>query len=957
MYKIYIDYYKQYTEIYGPDTAIFLMVGSFYELYDIENIETGETICNLHTIIDHLGIQLKTKEIVEKTPTKKKEEDLIIPYKHNKLFSGFPDYVLHKWAGRLTSVGWNVIVIDQVKDVKGKVISRKVARILSPSTHIENIPSAITPYVVSIHFNVIGINVPKFGIAALDLTTGTTITYSGTCIGSSLSEWMASDIVQFLDIYQPKEIIIHTSYKKDIPNESFFRKVLDISSNIKIHLNVTETAAFSKDLFRNEYFQKIYSIKSILPPKVYLGLRTENEELSLLYLLQFVEEHYAGMLKSFHRNEPWVPEMRLICGNHALTQLQLTSNDNDSVINLFDKCITSMGKRAIRERLLTPYSRAENIIKRLDEVQDYDTWSNDKTKLLYAQLKFISDIPRLHRKLLCGVITFSEINLLFKTYKAVKIIITKITENTLLTSPFTIKEFNEYLKVFNQHFVEGKDAEETTIFNIDTYPKIGGKETDILSTIQDIQNLRLNIASLAKINEELIKLEKKDDGYGFKCTVAGISKIKLINKENSAVISGLKIKELASCGWIDCTQLHNLNVRLANLINQLQHLTKIHLIDACQEISNIGKNIWRDMQYWVSHIDCTQCISRVSKEKGFVCPKIIPSLEDEGSSIDIKQIRHPLVENSATRVSYVKHNISLNNNTKGWLVYGINASGKSTLMKAVGICVLLAQAGCFVPCQEMTLTPFRSIYTRILNQDNLSAGLSSFAVEMTQLREIDNKADKYTLVLGDELCSGTESTSAESLVASGVETLSERNSKFIFATHLHHLPEIIDVKSLNVEVWHIHVERDLITNKLIYDRTLKSGKGSALYGLEVAKAMDLSDEFINKAIKYRNLILGNNNGSVSSWNREIVKRECEICGKRISSKLEVHHIQERSTAINNILPDGTHMNNKQNLIVICDECHNSTHNKNITIGGLKITSDGPEREIIKSSQNIKRIYP
>ena len=64
------------------------------------------------------------------------------------------------------------------------------------------------------------------------------------------------------------------------------------------------------------------------------------------------------------------------------------------------------------------------------------------------------------------------------------------------------------------------------------------------------------------------------------------------------------------------------------------------------------------MQYWISHIDCTQCISRVSKEKGFVCPKITLSLEDESSSIDIKQIRHPLVENSATRVSYVKHNIS-----------------------------------------------------------------------------------------------------------------------------------------------------------------------------------------------------------------------------------------------------------------------------------------------------------
>ena len=76
--------------------------------------------------------------------------------------------------------------------------------------------------------------------------------------------------------------------------------------------------------------------------------------------------------------------MKLICGNHALTQLQLTSDNNDNVINLFDKCITSMGKRAIRERLLTPYSRAEDITKRLNEVQDYNTWSNDKIKLLHV---------------------------------------------------------------------------------------------------------------------------------------------------------------------------------------------------------------------------------------------------------------------------------------------------------------------------------------------------------------------------------------------------------------------------------------------------------------------------------------------------------------------------------------------------------------------------------------------
>ena len=93
----------------------------------------------------------------------------------------------------------------------------------------------------------------------------------------------------------------------------------------------------------------------------------------------------------------------------------------------------------------------------------------------------------------------------------------------------------------------------------------------------------------------------------------------------------------------------------------------------------------------------------------------------------------------------------------------MNASGKSTLMKATGICILLAQAGCFVPAKEMILRPFRSIYTRILNQDNIFAGLSSFAVEMSELRDILRNATSNTLVLGDELCAGTESISAQAL--------------------------------------------------------------------------------------------------------------------------------------------------------------------------------------------------
>ena len=355
----------------------------------------------------------------------------------------------------------------------------------------------------------------------------------------------------------------------------------------------------------------------------------------------------------------------------------------------------------------------------------------------------------------------------------------------------------------------------------------------------------------------------------------------------------------------------------------------------------------------------------MSLEKGFVCPIIEDTTEESGSSFDIQDIRHPLVESIASRVSYVKHTVQLgttknkNGQSKnGWLVYGMNASGKSTLMKATGLCVLLAQAGCFVPARKMTLRPFQAVYTRILNQDNLFAGLSSFAVEMSELRDILRNANKYTLVLGDELCAGTESISAQALVASGIQWLSDRKAKFIFATHLHDLPTLLDTEKLGVDVWHLHVDYDPVSKKLVYDRSLRPGSGSSMYGLEVARAMDLPFDFIEKALQNRHRILGSsklNEATTSNWNTNIVRKECEICKLQIISELEVHHIQPRSLALKNgILPDGTHMNNQQNLIVICQKCHDEVHNDTIVIGSTKITSDGIERHIIRNDFDMSQ---
>jgi DNA mismatch repair protein MutS len=270
-------------------------------------------------------------------------------------------------------------------------------------------------------------------------------------------------------------------------------------------------------------------------------------------------------------------------------------------------------------------------------------------------------------------------------------------------------------------------------------------------------------------------------------------------------------------------------------------------------------------------------------------------------------------------------------------------------MKAVGVATILAQCGCYVPATTFQFSPFRALFTRILNTDNLWAGLSSFAVEMTELADILRRADQWSLVLGDEVCSGTESMSAMALVGASLEYLSSRRARYIFATHLHGLQSIPTVAALKgLKVWHLQVRYDLKTQRLVYDRTLHSGAGNSLYGLEVARAMAIPFDVLESAHKIRKELVAvksEQEAPLSPWNSAVQRRACEKCGSENVRELEVHHIEERATAHNGRLADGTHMNNIRNLVVLCEECHDKVHNKEIVVGPVFQTSEGEVRDI------------
>jgi DNA mismatch repair protein MutS len=340
---------------------------------------------------------------------------------------------------------------------------------------------------------------------------------------------------------------------------------------------------------------------------------------------------------------------------------------------------------------------------------------------------------------------------------------------------------------------------------------------------------------------------------------------------------------------------------------------------------------------WLGSIDVTFALASAALEYKWTKPSL-------GDSLEVKGLRHPLLELASTRAEYVKHSVSLGSSDEpsGMLLYGVNASGKSSLMKALGISVLLAQAGSFVPADSFTLRPYDAAFSRIWSHDNVWAGLSSFAVEVGELRDILQLATERSLVLGDEVCSGTESISATALVASTLEHLDGLGAHFIFATHLHDLLKVPGLLPRpGIGVWHLRVLQDA-SGKLIYDRTLQSGSGNSSYGLEVAKAMGLPLTLMQRAYEIRKTLEGSvhlSEAPRSSWNTQIARERCEVCGSQTVNALEVHHITPRSEGGSNTL---------RNLVVLCERCHDDHHRGDLSIGELRQTSEGLERETVRT---------
>ncbi len=327
---------------------------------------------------------------------------------------------------------------------------------------------------------------------------------------------------------------------------------------------------------------------------------------------------------------------------------------------------------------------------------------------------------------------------------------------------------------------------------------------------------------------------------------------------------------------------------------------------------------------------------------------IISNVEnDQIQKLEIKDLRHPIIERLIPG-EYITNDITVGSDNNGndnvatekvgpngMIVFALNGCGKSSMIKAVALVLIAAQAGLFVS-GKLTFTPYSRIITRLSGHDNLFTGDSSFSIEMKELKSILKNANRKSLVVIDELCRGTENISGSSLAIAAIETLVERGVSFLMSTHLHNIVStsyISNIAPEKLRICHLSTTYDQVNDILVYDRKLKDGSGSSIYGIEIARSLNLDSDFLDRADKIRRDLSGLSNEILSTkksrYNQAVYIDTCEICDSKV--ELETHHLKEQTLADQNGFIDHYHKNSVGNLIILCQTCHTWLHKNKLRL--------------------------
>jgi len=954
----YIHYYNKYKKQYGIKSLILMQVGSFYEMYSTET--EGPNLKEIGDLINTVCTK-KDKSI--------KEVSISNPY-----LVGFPMVATEKFVSILIRNGYTLVMVDQVTDPPEP--KREVTNIYSPSTYIGSTNVVDTNYATCIYIEYEkqknNHNLICVGLSSIDISTGKVLIDEG--ISTNIDYEIGIDTAsRFISASSPKEIFL-------IINGNGKYSDKEIISILQLDERIVKIKKFDEKYlkinFQSEYLSNIYQNKMNISIIEHLDLEKLNyARISLIMLIDFIRNYSPKLIEGLSDPELQSSTKNMILGNNAVYQMSIIDNDSynylsgtkfKSLYDVVNNAQTGMGKRYLKTVLSNPFTTQNKIKEYYDLTEEIILKGNqEKYKNL---LKNIVDVEKYKRKINIALLQPFELSELIDTVTNVIEIINiikkdqfsiKYNKDLFLNSEKFIQEVK---KIFNLEELKKNTLDiKSNLFNksihvdIDTLSDSFFTEHNILNDIKKQFDLILLNLQKKKSDTEFTKISSTpSEGYFITISKIRYEVLKKYYKKTNDTINiesnkinfnDLKTKELKTAVKIFIenkseVDISEIEIKLLKLVKE-KYLQTLKILYKTYEFYFIN------LISFIIKFDYVNSNAITAKLYNYSKPKLS---SNETNFIRAVKLRHPIVERIID-YEYVPHDILLNNDLNGMLIYGLNSSGKSVLMKGIGINLIMAQCGMYVPCVEFEYTIYNSIYTRITGNDNIFRGQSSFTLEMTELNTILKRANSKTLIIGDEICRGTENISGNAIVASTIIHLANLKSTFIFTTHLHELMQINKIRELkNVKAFYLSVDYDAKNDILIYDRHLKEGSGDKVYGVLVAKYIIDNKDFIQNTLDIKNELTNNFSslisGKKSRYNSDMYVYKCENCGRTAEDGemefLQTHHINFQSQCKNGFSIEKPHikMNSTANLIVICEKCHNDLHNNKIDIKGKISTSKG-----------------
>jgi len=929
----YFDLQKEYESKFGEKTIVLYENGHFYEFYQVENEDTK------------LGRATEVCEILNIILTRK-DKSIDVSLK-NPQMAGFPSLAKERHVPVLLQNNYTVVLVEQITTPPNP--ERAVTSIISKDTYIEDI-NTNTNYIMCI-------------ITRDEVIKGSKVSIAGWCaVDLSTGKFLCDEI-------QPKVYVDNFSIFEEINKVAISIKpntiiAYSLDSNIEL-LNLLEDAVKHKFnmlsiipeksvkiAHQNNTFEKTFSITGQISAIELLDLEyKELTRVSIMVLLDYINEHNPKLSEKLSKPISLNGGNYLQLENNTIEQLDIYTNKKDNLYNIIDFTQTKIGKRYLLFSLLNPITSIEELNNRYMIVKSMDYY-----KQLQSHFKTIIDIERIYRKIILGLINPNEILFLVKSLESFHTILNIIETNSgdkhfpiieLKNQIDEVQQFiSDILNITNITTLNNRKEIITHIFNKNEESmELNNKILQQKSLLKELSNY-LSM-SYFKDNDS-VKLERNEEGYFLKLTpkkgeqfekkikIDGDIQLRTYTFEPSLFKKDTRLKSFAKYTHEEIT---NVSREISQLEQELMELNYELFMEFCKEFCDTFDSNIKNICKWIGLIDFYKSGKELEEKYKYTYPIIN---ETKDSYILAKDLRHPIVERISDK-EYITNDIDLSKE-KGYLIFGINGIGKSIYMKSVGVNIILAQIGYPVAASYFEFNPYTKIMTRIISNDNLYKGYSSFMVEMIELKRILENADNKTIILADELTHGTEIQSGTAIITAAIIELIKANSNFVFTSHLHNLVNIKYIKDLKskLKIYHMKIIYDEENDELIYNRKLIEGPGEPLYGIECCKGLHLKKEFLSLATKIRKEIMNEKDKKSSRYNEKLIVDNCYICDTDF--ELHTHHIVEQYTADKDGFIGIFHKNNIHNLVVLCEKCHKKVHKGEIEIVGWKFTNMGNKLE-------------